>query len=134
VRRSLAAAAILVVPVALTIHSTVRGDVNAIRAHSKLTAVQANVVPPFAFPGYGNVPLLLGIQRHVPADASIGFVSREPAGIYLRTGWIRWLAFAVAPRLVVDNPHSRWVVYARRQPPAGAAHVWRFGDDRLVER
>ena len=128
------AAALLAVPIALTIHSTVRRDVDAIREHSKLTPVQANVAPPFAFPGYGNVPLLLGIRRHVPPDASIGFVSREPADIYLRTGWIRWLAFAVAPRLVVNDPHARWVVYARRQPPATVEHVWRYGDVRLVER
>jgi len=130
----LAAAAILVVPVALTIYSTVRGDVHAIREHSRLTPVQANVAPPFAFPGYANVPLLLGIRRHVPANASIGFVSRKPADIYLRTGWIRWLAFAVAPRLVVDDRRARWVVYVRGQPPPGASRVWRFGDDRLVER
>jgi hypothetical protein len=130
----LVAAAILVVPVALTIGSTVRHDLNAVREHARLDEARAGVVPPFAFAGYRNVPLLRGIRRHVPADAGIGFVAGEPAGIYLRTGWIRWLAFAVAPRLVVNDPRARWLVYVHRPPPAGAAHVWRFGDDRLVER
>jgi hypothetical protein len=132
--RSIVAAAALAVPIALTIGSTVRADVDAVREHSRPAAAQADVVPPFPFAGYRNDALVLGIRRHVPAGAGVGFVARQPADVYLRTGWIRWVAFAVAPRLVVDDPRARWVVYVHRPPPPSARHVWRFGDDRLVER
>ena len=71
-----AACAILVLPVALTLASTVRKDVDGIREHSRQSFVQAEVEPPFAFPGYRNVPLLLGIRRLVPPDGSIAFVLR----------------------------------------------------------
>ena len=50
--RSLAAGAVLAVPVAVTLGSTLRKDVDAIREHSRLSAVQAEVVPPFPFAGY----------------------------------------------------------------------------------
>ena len=39
----------LAIPVALTLGSTVRKDADAIRDHSRLTAVEANVVPPYDY-------------------------------------------------------------------------------------
>ena len=77
---------------AFTVPKTIRHDIDAIREHSRLSAIEAEVVPPFPFAGYRNVPLLLGIQRHVPPDADIAFASREPAQVYLQTGWVRWAA------------------------------------------
>jgi hypothetical protein len=135
--RSLAAGAVLAVPVAVTLGSTVRKDVDAVREHSRLSAVQAEVVPPFPFAGYRNVPLLLGMRRLVPADANIAFVPREPPDIYLQTGWVRWAAFVLAPRLVVEGRDAPWLVVVHRTPRAAKIHgrrAWRFGDDWLVER
>jgi hypothetical protein len=135
--RSLAAGAVLAVPVAVTLGSTVRKDVDAIREHSRLSTVEAEVVPPFSFAGYRNVPLLLGMRRLVPEDAKIAFVPREPADVYLQTGWARWVAFVVAPRVVVEGRDAPWLVVVHRPPRAAKVHgrrAWRFGDDWLVER
>ena len=138
--RSLVAAAVLVVPVALTIGSTVRDDAHAIRDHSRLTAVEANVVPPFSFGASRNVPLLLGIRRIVPAHASVSFLPRGGAAarrIFIETGWIRWVGFVIAPRLVDAGAGARWVVLVDRTPSEArirALRSWRFGRDWLLER
>jgi hypothetical protein len=135
--RSLAAGAVLAVPVAVTLGSTVRKDVDAIREHSRLSAVEAEVVPPFPFAGYRNVPLLFAVRRLVPEDGNIAFVPREPPEIYLQTGWVRWAAFVLAPRLVVEGRDAPWLVVVHRTPRAAKVHgrrAWRFGDDWLVER
>jgi hypothetical protein len=138
--RSLVACAVLVVPLALTVPKTIRHDVDAVREHSRLSAVEAGVVPPFDYGASTNVPLLLGIRRIVPPDASISFVPRGGAGarrIFVQTGWIRWVGFVIAPRLVDPGDGSRWVVLVHQSPrQAGiqARRTWRFGDDWLVER
>jgi hypothetical protein len=135
--RSLVAGAVLAVPVAVTLGSTVRKDVDAIREHSRLSAIEADVVPPFRFAGYRNVPLLLDTRRLVPEDAKIAFVPREPVDVYLQTGWVRWAAFVLAPRLVVEARDAPWLVVVHRTPRAAKVHgrrAWRFGDDWLVER
>ena len=138
--RSLAAGAILAIPVALTIGSTVRHDVDAIREHSRLGAVEADVVPPFSFRPSRNVPLLLGIKRRVPEGASISFVprgGREARRIFLQTGWIRWVGFVIAPRLVAEGADARWAVLVDRSPIGAGIrprNAWRFGRDWLVDR
>jgi hypothetical protein len=135
--RSLAAGAVLALPVAVTLGSTVRKDVDAIREHSRLSTVEAEVVPPFSFAGYRNVPLLLGMSRLVPEDGKIAFVPREPADVYLQTGWVRWVAFVVAPRVVAEGRDAPWLVVVHRTPRGAKVHgrrAWRFGDDWLVER
>ena len=138
--RSLAAGAVLVVPLAFTLPHTIRHDVAAIRANSRVGAVDADVVPPFGFGASRNVPLLVGIRRLVPEDARVSFVPRDGAEarqIFVQTGWIRWVAFAIAPRLVDAGANAPWVVLVHETP--GEAHVrgrhaWRFGRDWLVER
>ena len=136
--RSLVAGAVLVVPIALTLPSTVRKDVDAIREHRRIGAVQAEVVPPFAFAGFRNVPLLLGIRQRVPEDSSIAFVPPGGAAarrIYVQTGWVRWAAFAIAPRVVVSGARAPWVVLVGRTPgEAGvrAQRAWRYGEDWLL--
>jgi hypothetical protein len=138
--RSFVAGWILILPVALTLGSTVRKDSHAIRDQRRLTAVQAEVVPPYRFPGYANVPLLLGIRRLVPPDGRLAFAVRGGGAarrIYVQTGWVRWLAFVVAPRRVVAGPGSPWVVVVGRSPgEAGirGRRAWRFGRDWLVQR
>jgi hypothetical protein len=138
--RSLAAGAVLAVPVALTLGSTVHHDVDAIREHSRLSVVEAEVVPPFSFGASRNVPLLLGIRRMVPEGASVSFVPRggdEARRIFVQTGWIRWVAFVIAPRLVDAGADARWVVLVDRSPQSAGIRprrAWRFGRDWLVER
>jgi hypothetical protein len=128
--RSLAAGAILVVPLAFGL-AAARDEFDEIDAHSQVQAADADVVPPFAFAGYANVPLLRGIRRAVPQDASVAFVPRAAPEIYLQTGWVRWVAFAIAPRLVVERRDADWLVYVKRKPPR-TARALRFGDDWLV--
>jgi hypothetical protein len=140
VARTLLAVAVLVVPLALTLGSTVRKDVDAIREHSRLTAVEANVVPPYDYGASQNVPLLLGIERHVPEDARVSFIPRGGVAeqrLFIATGWIRWGGFVIAPRLVDAGLRSPWVVLVRRTPASAGIRprrAWRFGPDWLVER
>ena len=138
--RSLAAAVVLAIPVALTLASTVRSDVDAIREHSALTAVDANLVPPYDYGGSENVPLLVGIRRHVPEDASVSFIPRGGLAeqrLFVATGWIRWVGFVIAPRLVDAGVRSPWAVLVHRTPRSAGIRprrAWRFGRDWLVAR
>jgi hypothetical protein len=138
--RLLVASAVLALPVALTLGSTVRDDVDAIREHSTLSAVEANVVPPFGFGASRNVPLLLGIRRIVPDDASVSFLPRGgdvARRIFVQTGWTRWVGFVIAPRLVDAGALARWAVLVGRSPREAGIRprrAWRFGRDWLVER
>jgi hypothetical protein len=138
--RSLAAGVVLAIPVALTLGSTVHKDVDAIRAHSRLNEVQADVVPPIDYGASENAPLLVGIRRIVPRDAHVSFIPRggHPAQqIFIATGWIRWVGFVIAPRLVDAGERSRWVVLVGRTPQSAGIRprrAWRFGRDWLVER
>ena len=138
--RSVLAAVVLAVPVALTLGSTVRKDADAIRDHSRLTAVEANVVPPYDYGASENVPLLLGIRRHVPEDARVSFLPRGGLAeqrLFIATGWIRWVGFVIAPRLVDAGVRSPWVVTVGRTPRSAGLRprrVWRFGRDWLAER
>ena len=138
--RLLVASAVLAFPVALTLGSTVRDDVDAIREHSRLSAVEANVVAPFGFGASRNVPLLLGIRRIVPADASVSFLPRggdAARRIIVQTGGIRWVGFVIAPRLVDAGADARWAVLVGRSPREAGIRprrAWRFGRDWLVER
>jgi hypothetical protein len=138
--RSLAAAVVLAIPVALTLGSTVHEDVDAIRANSGLTAVEANVVPPYDYGASENVPLLLGIRRHVPEDASVSFIPRGGLAaqrLFIATGWIRWVGFVIAPRVVDAGVRSSWAVLVHRTPRSAGIRprrAWPFGSDWLVER
>ena len=138
--RSLAAAVLLAIPVALTLGSTVHDDVDALRTHSELSAVEANVVPPYDYGASENVPLLLGIRRHVPEDASVSFIPRGGLAeqrLFIATGWIRWVGFVIAPRLVDAGVRSPWAVLVHRTPRSAQIkprRAWRFGSDWLVER
>jgi hypothetical protein len=138
--RSLVACAVLVLPLALTVPKTIRHDVDAVREHSHLTAVEAGFVPPYDYGASTNVPLLLGIRRIVPSDARVSFIPRggaEARRILVQTGWIRWVGFVIAPRLVDAGAGARWAVLVHRTPREAGVRVsraWRFGDDWLVER
>ena len=130
--RSLLVAVVLVVPLALTLGSTVRKDVDAIRDHSRLTAVEANVVPPYDYGASENVALLLGIQRHVPDSERVSFIPRgglSEQRLFIATGWIRWVGFVIAPRLVDAGVGSPWVVTVGRTPRSARLQPRRGGDE-----
>lgn len=146
-RRALLPVAVLAVPIALTLPKTVRHETRAIDKNFGLSRVEAEIVPPIHWPAYRNDRLLLGISRLVPADASISFIpggrwtaSRSPSEarrIYVQTGWVRWVAFAIAPRLVVAGSDAPWAVLVDQSPVAAGIRprrAWRFGRDWLVER
>ena len=60
-------------------------------------------MPPYDYGASQNVPLLLGIRRHVPEDARVSFLPRGGLAeqrLFIATGWIRWVGFVIAPRLV----------------------------------
>src|SRR4051812_17268708 len=138
--RGFVAAVLLALPIALTIGATVRDDLDAIREHSRLSDVEANVAPPFGFGASRNVPLLLGIRRIVPEDSSVSFLPRggdAARRTFVQTGWIRWVGFVIAPRVVDAGAHARWAVLVDRSPREAGVRprrAWRFGRDWLVER
>ena len=138
--RPLVAGAVLVVPLAFTVPHTVRHDVDLFRDHASLTEAEVTVVPPFGFGASRNVPLLLGIRRLVPDDASVSVVppgDAEARRIFIQTGWIRWVGFAIAPRRVDEGTDAGWVVVVGQTPREAQVDVrraWRFGRDWLVER
>ena len=145
--RVLAVAGILAVPVLWTLPGTLRRESHRIDRYFALTPVQAEVAPPVRWPGYTNVPLLLGIRRHVPREAAISFLpggrwavgrtAGQARRIYLQSGWVRWVAFATAPRLVAEGPDAAWAVLADQTPEQAGIRpraAWRFGHDWLVQR
>ncbi len=146
-RPSAVATAALVFPVVLLLVQTVRHDARAIDRNFGLTPVEAEIVPPYRWPGYRNDRLLLAIRRLVPADASVSFLpgGRWAAGrtgvearrIYVQTGWVRWAAFVIAPRSVANGPNAPWAVLADQTPAEAGirpSRAWRYGRDWLVER
>ena len=59
------------------------------------------------------------------------------AGSSSQTGWIRWVGFVIAPRLVDAGARARWAVLVDRTPREAGVRprrAWRFGRDWLVER
>ena len=146
-RRALVAIPVLALPIALTLPATLRHETHAIRRSFRLTPVEAEVAPPHRWPAYRNVPLLVGARRLVPGDATIAFIpggrwtkARTPAEarrIYVQTGWVRWAAFVLAPRVVVEGTDAPWAVLVDQSPERAGIRprrAWRFGNDWLVQR
>ena len=85
--------------------------------------------PPFKW-RKNNRALIAGIVDHVPAHESVSVVNAP-----LATGWIRWLAYSIAPRQLVDGPANWTLVFDEAPPPhLHSIHAWRYGHDWLVER
>jgi len=145
--RALAVVVILAVPVLWTLPRTLRRESDRIDRRFGLTPVEAEVAPPIRWPEYTNVPLLLGIRRYVPRHATISFfpggkwaagrTPEEARRIYLQTGWVRWVAFTSAPRLVDDDDGANWAVLVDQTPAQAGIRpsaAWQFGHDWLVRR
>lgn len=119
---------VLVVPIALATPSFVRGE-RSDAAASERASPYSNP-PPFKW-SKGNPELAAGIIEHVPAHATVSVVNA-----HVETGWIRWLAFLVAPRQLTDAPAHWTIVYGETPSQADLhpAHAWSYRDDWLVER
>ena len=134
--RVVAVAAVVAVPILWTLPETLRRESDRIDRSFALTPVQAEVVPPFPYPGYANVPLLIGIREHVPRDATVSFFPADmPRRTYLQTGWVRWLAFVIAPRLVAEGADAPWAVVAGQTPAEAGLRpktAWRYENNWLV--
>jgi hypothetical protein len=130
------AAAVLIVPLAYSLPSTIRHERAQARAQERLTSYERAFAPPIHWRDFTpNVRLLAGLREHVPPDATIQF---RPGGtLFFESGWLRWEAFVLAPRRIttsegVDTP---WIVLIGESPAkAGmpATRIWRYGNDWLV--
>jgi hypothetical protein len=136
-RRTALAAAVLLLPAAVSLPGTVRDEIGEIVTGPGLRYATVETAAPFM---YGDIEwppdrridhsLVLVAKRVVPPEAEIGV---RNAG----TSWARRVAFALAPRLIVEDTGQSWLIL-RRESPAEAGvsprRSWRFGSFWLVER
>lgn len=132
--RMLLAAAVLIVPLAYSLPSTIRHERAQARAQQHLTSYERAFVPPIHWRDFTpNVRLLAALRTRVPPDATIAF---RPGGtLYLESGWLRWEAFVVAPRRISDTQDAPWIVLLGETPQHAGLHptqAWRYGKDWLV--
>jgi hypothetical protein len=124
--RGLLAVAVLLVPIALAAPGFVRAERRDARASARASV--------YTRPLRGrqvNHALLAGIIEHVPAHESVSVVNAQ-----LETGWIRWVAYSIAPRQLTETP-ARWTIVFGKTPAQARlhpAHAWRYANDWLVER
>lgn len=130
--RAVVATVVLLVPLVVTLPGTIRSELSKASAERSLTPLARAVEPPFHWPGDANARLLAELRARVPRDATIAFRSPDPR--YVERGWVRWVAFVLAPRRIVEGRDADWLVVVGGAPPAGARRAWRFGGDWLVER
>jgi hypothetical protein len=123
-RTVVAAAVILLVPVVVTLPLTLIHE----RRHAHHVAA---LTPPVDWPRDANVPLLAAMDRRIPPDATIAFRGDRPH--YVQSGWVRWVAFTLAPRRVVAGNDADWVVVVGRKPTL-SGDVRKYGRAWLVER
>jgi hypothetical protein len=128
------AVAVLIVPLAYSLPSTIRHERAQAHAQAQLTSYERAYVPPIHWRDFTpNVRLLAGMRDHVPADATIAF---RPGGtLYLESGWLRWEAFVLAPRRISETQDAPWIVLLGETPSAAGLHpaqAWRYGTDWLV--
>jgi hypothetical protein len=124
--RSLLVVAVLVVPIAIAVPGFVRTE----RRDAAASARASVYTPPLKW-RQTNTALLAGIVAHVPAHESVSVVNGN-----LETGWLRWLAYSIAPRQLMAAP-ARWTIFLGEAPVLGGhppLHAWRYGHDWLVER
>jgi hypothetical protein len=123
-RTVVAATVVLLVPVVITLPRTLIHE----RRHAHHVAA---LTAPVNWPHDTNVPLLAAMQKRIPFDAAIAFRGDRP--LYLQSGWVRWVAFVLAPRRVVEGNDADWVVVVGRKPTLAGAAV-RYGRAWLVQR
>jgi hypothetical protein len=126
--RLLLVAAVLVVPIALAAPKVVRAERHDAAASARGSRYSS---PPGFRWRQANPALLRGIAEQVPAHASISVINAP-----LATGWIRWLAYSIAPRQLTDGPATWAIVFDETPEQAGLHHAyaWKYGRDWLVHR
>lgn len=122
-RAKVAAAVVLLVPVVVTLPRTLIHE----RRHAHHVSA---FTPPVFWPQDANVPLLEAMAKRIPLDATIAFRGDRP--LYLQSGWVRWAAFTLAPRQIVEGNDADWIVIVGHKPRGGNAT--RYGRDWLVRR
>ncbi len=120
--------AVCVVPIALAAPRYVRAERSDAAASARASVYSRP--PPFKW-RKSNPALLAGIVDHVPAHESVSIVNATP-----ETGWIRWLAYSIAPRQLARGRTNWTIVFDETPVQAGLhpAHAWKYRDDWLVER
>jgi hypothetical protein len=127
--RSLLVVGVLVVPIALATPRFVRTERSEAAASGRVPAYSNP--PPFRW-RKTNPALIAGIIEHVPAHESVSLVNANP-----QTGWIRWLAYSIAPRQLTRGRVPWTIVYGETPAQAGVhftTQEWKYGDDWLVEQ
>jgi hypothetical protein len=143
-----AALLLLVLATALvTLPSTLRSDVDGMRADGRLSATAASEARgPDARAGT-NIALIRAARARMPRGASFALVrggrfgsDAHPAHAlaFVWEAGQSWTQFALAPRLEVAPGRAGWLLI-RDATPASAGvrdplHAWRFGHDWLVEQ
>jgi hypothetical protein len=133
-RRSLLAVAVLALPVLLTLPRTLRHEAVEVRQDRHVDSSLAEVAAPFMRGGQRSpgkneeVRFLLAVRRMVPSDAEIGFTASPGQR------WVRWAAWALAPRLVVPGTDVPWVMLRDENAAGLGREVLRIGHFRLVRR
>lgn len=129
--RELLVVAVLLVPIALATPGFVRSE----RRDAAASARASLYKPPLKW-RHANARLVAGIAEHVPVHEPLSIVNAN-----LQTGWIRWAAYSIAPRLLLEAPRrldlAHWVIVFGETPAQAhlfPAHAWRYGNDWLVER
>jgi hypothetical protein len=89
------------------------------------------LTPPVNWPHDANVPLLAAMAKRIPRDATIAFRGDRP--LYVQSGWVRWVAFTLAPRRIVDGDTADWIVVVGRKPAASLGTAQRYGRAWLVQ-
>ena len=145
--RPLLAAAVLVVPIALTVPGAVRDERTRAREAARLTPLERDVAPPIYWPGFRKVGLLAAARERVPPDATLTVLpggrfletrTRDEArAISMQSGWTRWAAFVLAPRRIVTEASAPWALLLDQTPQQAGlepSESWRFGRDWLVRQ
>jgi len=136
-RRAWLAAAVLAAPVALTLPGVLADEARETRSSWARPAQRAEIAAPLATafrPWPVDSPeyrILALARREVPEDAEIG-LERPFDG-----RWARATAFATAPRLVVPNLDTEWLILREADPGElriEPRRTWRAGRYWLVRQ
>jgi hypothetical protein len=125
--RMLLVVAVLLVPIVLASPWFVQKEREAASASARSSIY--STPPPFRW-HEANERLIEGVLAHVPAHESVWVVNGR-----FETGWVRWLAYSIAPRQLT-NAHARWaIVFGKTPAQAGLhpIHAWPYRGYWLVE-
>jgi hypothetical protein len=141
------ATVVIVVPLALSVPGAVRDERERAQEASHLTPLERDVEPPIYKPRFRKVRLLATTRKLVPSNATLTVLpggryletkTRDEArAAYMQTGWVRWAAFVLAPRLIVTETSADWVLLLDQTPREAGLEPsasWRFGRDWLVRQ